>query len=219
MATIAKIAPPNRDAYGSDYLKYLSHYKAYRSYVFSLKTSSKNSKISSKAPADSASQRTAEASKPLVGKPARKPTKPKKKQAALRQLTNLELLERKANTISNIVTLNKNIAESDGWTTVKPRSSKKKATASTQKVVQKATSGDVAPQKPGKAKFQIVQNPEYKFWFTEKARLTEAKSKANNYDNNAALASFEKLRPKAPPQFYKVDLVSGTSVPYSLAAS
>jgi hypothetical protein len=214
MTTIAKIAPPNRDAYGSDYLKYLSHYKAYRSYVISLKTSSKNSKNSSGASAESALKQSAEVPKKVSGLPARKSKKPKKKQAALRQLTNLELLERKATTISNIVALNKTIADADGWTTVKPRSSNRKPAAKTKKV----TSSDNVSQKPPKVKFQIVQNPAYQKWSTEKTRLTEAKARSNNYDNNNAYDSFVKLRPEPTP-FLKVDLVSGSSTPFSPTSS
>jgi len=231
MVSIAKIAPPNRDAYGTDYPTYLAHYKIFRNYVISLRSVNKTSKDSHKGSYKSALTSASAPVKVVVPpltsvgggitqtkatKPARKVAEPGKNAAAKRQLASLELLEKKAAAISRIVSLNKTIADADGWTPVKPKRSRKVANITSKSKIAPSSNNDkeiVSAPKAKKLMFQVVRNPKHVSWSTEHDRLTAATLRGSvqqTYD----LKEFLHKRPEPTP-FFKVDLTTGVSSPFN----
>jgi hypothetical protein len=207
MVLLPKIAPPNRDVYGTDYLLYLKHYKAFRSYVISL---GKNKNVPKSGITKDISAVSADVPVLRVSSKVKTtlPKKINKHDSSNSELRRLKMLEEKAKTISSIVSLNKSIVDSDGWTTVTPKRRHKK------KSTKEAVSLDVKNQekqvhvKKTVDKVKVVVNPEYTVWHSERAAIIKRQGGSVDGSNSLLVREFERTRPKPEPHVI-IDLNTG----------
>jgi len=202
ISPIPKIAPPNRDAYGTDYMLYLKHYQAFRGYIISLRKPRESPKTPQQKPQAGPIQSVTASAGPSKVK-AKKPKKVNETASLQKQLGKLKVLEEKAKTISNIVALNKQITGADGWTTVLPKRKQQKAPVGRDR----AGKVPVVANVPKKDKVKVLANPALTTWTLAYALVARRPGQTWSYSDAEREREFLRDNPKPPP-YIRVNLVT-----------
>jgi len=202
ISPIPKIAPPNRDAYGTDYMLYMKHYQAFRGYVISLRKPREPPKAPQQKPQAVPIQPVNVSTGPSKAK-AVKPKKVTETVSLQKQLNKLKVLEEKAKTISNIVALNKQITGADGWATVLPKRKQQKAPVGSDRAGKVPVIAAVAKQD----KIKVMANPALTTWSVAYTLVARRPGQTWSYSDAEREREFLRDNPKPSP-YIRVNLVT-----------